>query len=96
MRLMKWFLPLLVASMIANPAFAAEQLTVKTLTGKSIIVDYDGDPTVAEIKLQIEAKEGVPPAKQRLIYAGRALEDDRHLSDYGMTPGSTIHLIIRI
>ena len=59
---------------------------VKTLTGKTlpIFVAADNSDTIEEIKLRIQDREGIPPDQQQLIHAGRQLEDERTLKDYGI------------
>lgn len=68
------------------------KVTVKTLTGKRIELLLFGDCTIEYIKEKVEEKEGIPPPKQRLIFGGRALADERRASDYGITDGSVLHL----
>ncbi|KDQ09070.1 hypothetical protein BOTBODRAFT_37317 [Botryobasidium botryosum FD-172 SS1] len=69
---------------------------VKTLTGKTITLGCEPSYTVGEIKALIQDKEGILPKKQRLIYAGRQLEDGRILHDYRITHESTVHLVLRL
>lgn len=62
------------------------KLFIKTITGKTIVVDVEGDQTIALLKEKIKDKEGIPINQQRLIVAGRILEDDRTIwLDYNLS-----------
>lgn len=72
------------------------QLLVKTLTGKTITVDVNEDDTVETLKQRINEKEGIPVDQQRLIYSGKQISEERTMSDYGVTNGATMHLVLRL
>lgn len=72
------------------------QVFVRNLVGRTITVDIAPTDTIRQLKDKIEQKEAIPHGEQRLIFAGKGLEDNRAVSDYNIQANSTVHMVLRL
>ena len=75
----------------------AFNMYVKTLTGKTLhIKELHPYDTVEELKAKIQDADGIPPDQQRLVFAGKQLEDETTLFEHNLHEGAMLHLVLRL
>lgn len=84
-----------ISCSVVNPVFNFH-VFVKTLTGKTFMLNVRSDNTILDVKRVLVEKQGTPVDQQRFIFAGRLLEDGRTLNNYGISNKCTIHLVLRL
>lgn len=73
-----------------------KQIFVRTLTGRTITIPFNGNPNLEDIKYYIWKEEHIPMSQQRLIFAGKQLEDEVSVNHYHIKSGSVLHLVLRL
>eukprot|EP00331_Platyophrya_macrostoma_P010932 CAMPEP_0176429456 /NCGR_PEP_ID=MMETSP0127-20121128/13721_1 /TAXON_ID=938130 /ORGANISM="Platyophrya macrostoma, Strain WH" /LENGTH=76 /DNA_ID=CAMNT_0017811263 /DNA_START=39 /DNA_END=269 /DNA_ORIENTATION=+ len=72
------------------------EINIKGLEGDTWTIEVGSADLIEEVKLKVQEVSGKTPDEQRLIFAGRQMEDGKKLSDYNVSSGSTIHMVTRL
>ena len=71
-------------------------ITIKTLSGRKLSLDFEPNQKVEEIKNALQEKEGIPVAQIRLIYSGKILKDELTIQEANIIPGTTLMMMMHL
>lgn len=71
------------------------EILIKVITGKTIILNVDSYDQIKQVKEKIQDKEKISIDKQRLIFLGKPLENNKTLSNYNIKNNSYLYLVLK-
>ena len=71
-------------------------ITIKTLSGRKLSLDFEPNQKVEEIKNALQEKEGIPCEQIRLIYSGKVLKDELTIQEANINPGTTLMMMMHL
>jgi ubiquitin C len=81
---------------LASVPADGKYISVRTLTGRPVVIAVELTDRIEDVKTKIQDKEGIPPDQQRLIYKGGQLEDGNTLGDHAVPFGAVVHFVLRL
>jgi hypothetical protein len=72
------------------------QIVVANVDRKTVVLDVAAKSTIRSVKLKVQAHWGTPHHHQRLIYGVDELVNEHKLSDYNVTDGSVLVVLLRL
>ena len=71
-------------------------ITIKTLSGRKLSLDFDNTQKISDIKEALTEKEGIPVQQIRLIYGGKILKDEITIQEANIAPGPTLMMMMHL